>query len=189
MAKVGLKYPVAAILKEDGKTYEKGFVIAKAIKATVNANNNDVKLYADDGTAESDKSFKDGTISLNVDDLTQKVYADLLGHEYSEGDGSTTPETVIASSTDVSPYCGVGFYGAIRRNGKTMYQAKWLKKTQFSEPNDETDTKGETMNFQTPTIEGSVFTLDDGTWKEQVEFDTEEKAKEWLNKKAGITTE
>lgn len=188
MAKVGLKYPVAAILKDDGKTYEKGFVIAKAIKATINANNNDVKLYADDGATESDKSFKDGTISLNVDDLTQKVYADLLGHNYTAGDGENE-EVVVASSADVSPYCGVGFYGAIRRNNKTLYQAKWLKKTQFSEPNDETDTRGETINFQTPTIEGSVFTLDDGTWKEQAEFATEEKAKEWLNKKAGITAE
>lgn len=46
MAKIGLKYPVAAPLKADGKTYDAGFVIAKAIKASVTANNNDVKLYA-----------------------------------------------------------------------------------------------------------------------------------------------
>ena len=66
------------------------------------------------------------------------------------------------------------------------FLAKWLKKTQFSEPNDETDTKGETVTFQTPTIEGTVFQMSDGSWKEQAEFTDEAKAVEWLNKKAGI---
>lgn len=189
MAKVGLKYLVTAPLKEDGKTYDKGFVVAKMIKATVNANNNDVKLYADDGAAESDKSFKDGTISLNVDDLTQKVYADMLGHTYTQaGEGENAePETVVASANDIAPYLGTGFYGEIRRNNKPYFQAKWLKKTQFAEPNDETETKGETIAFQTPTIEGTVFKADDGSWKEQAEFKTEAEARAWLNKKANIT--
>lgn len=190
MAKVGLKYLVAAPLNEDGKTYGTGFVVAKMIKATVNANSNDVKLYADDGVAESDKSFKDGTISLNVDDLTQKVYADMLGHKYTAeaGDGETkTPETVVASANDIAPYLGTGFYGEVRRNNKPSFQAKWLKKTQFAEPNDETETKGETMAFQTPTVEGTVFKADDGSWKEQAEFKTEAEAREWLNAKANIT--
>lgn len=190
MAKVGLKYPVAAPLKEDGKTYDTGFVIAKAIKATVTANNNDVKLYADDGVAESDKSFKDGTLSLNVDDLALKVYADMLGHTYTAaGTGENAePEKVVASVDDIAPYLGVGFYGAVKRNNKPCFQAKWLKKVQFSEPNDETDTKGETVAFQTPTIEGTAFQADDGTWKEQAEFATEAAARAWLNEKAGITT-
>ena len=170
MAKIGLKYLVAAKLNEDGTTYAKGFVVAKAIKANITANSNDVKLYADDGVSESDKSFKDGNISLNVDDLTQKVYADLLGHEYKAANSEgNEPETVVASADD-----------------KDSFLAKWLKKTQFSEPNDETDTKGETVTFQTPTIEGTVFQMSDGTWKEQAEFTEESKAVEWLNKKAGI---
>ena len=44
MAKIGLKYLVAAKLNEDGTTYAKGFVVAKAIKANITANSNDVKL-------------------------------------------------------------------------------------------------------------------------------------------------
>ena len=187
MAKIGLKYLVAAKLNEDGTTYAQGFVVAKAIKANITANSNDVKLYADDGVSESDKSFKDGNISLNVDDLTQKVYADLLGHEYKAANSEgNEPETVVASADDIVPYHGVGFYGRVRRNNKDSFLAKWLKKTQFSEPNDETDTKGETVTFQTPTIEGTVFQMSDGSWKEQAEFTDETKAVEWLNKKAGI---
>lgn len=187
MAKVGLKYPVAAPMKEDGKTYNEGFVIAKAIKASVTANNNDVKLYADDGIAESDKSFKDGTLSLNVDDLTQSAYAKMLGHEFTEAsEDGKTPALVTASVSDISPFLGVGFYGEVIRNGKPYYLAKWLRKVKFAEPNDETDTKGETVAFQTPTIEGTVFQADDGVWKEQAEFATEEEAVAWLNQKAGL---
>ena len=149
MAKIGLKYPVAAPLKADGKTYDTGFVIARAIKASVTANNNDVKLYADDGIAESD----------------------------------------TASVNDISPFLGVGFYGEVIRDSKPSYMAKWLRKVKFAEPNDETDTRGETVAFQTPTIEGTVFQSDDGVWKEQAEFATEEEAVAWLNQKANIAAE
>lgn len=188
MAKIGLKYPVAAPMKKDGKTYEEGFVIAKAIKVSVTANNNDVKLYADDGIAESDKSFKDGTLSLNVDDLTQSAYAKMLGHRFTEAsEDGKTPALVTASVSDISPFLGIGFYGEVIRDSRPSYLAKWLRKVKFAEPNDETDTKGETVAFQTPTIEGTVFQGDDGVWKEQAEFATEEEAVAWLNQKAGIT--
>ena len=129
MAKIGLKYPVAAPLKADGKTYDAGFVIARAIKASVTANNNDVKLYADDGIAESDKSFKDGTLSLNVDDMTQLVYAKMLGHTFTEAsEDGKTPALVTASVNDISPFLGVGFYGEIIRDSVPSYMAKWLRK-------------------------------------------------------------
>lgn len=190
MAKIGLKYPVAAPI-EDGGTYGEGFVVAKAITANVTPNNNDATLYADDGEAETDKSFRNANFSLNIDDLTQKVYADLLGHQYQAAgiEDPRTPETVIASSNDVAPFFGVGFYGKIQRNNKPSYQAKWLKKVQFSEPTDETNTKGESTEFQTPTIEGTAYQLEDGTWKEQAEFATEAEARTWLETKAGITAQ
>lgn len=188
MAKIGLKYPVAAQLGE-GNEYEPGFVIAKAITANVTPNNNDSTLYADDGEAETDKSFRNAGFSLNIDDLTQKVYADLLGHTYQAASTSDpqTPETVVASANDIAPFFGVGFYGKVQRNNKPCWQAKWLKKVQFSEPSDETQTKGESTEFQTPTIEGTAYQLEDGTWKEQAEFTTEAEARTWLETKAGIT--
>lgn len=190
MAKIGLKYPVAAQLGE-GNEYETGFVIAKAITASVTPNNNDATLFADDAAAETDKSFQSAGFSLNIDDLTQKVYSDLLGHTYRAAgtEDPRTPETVIASSNDVAPFFGVGFYGKIQRNNKPYYQAKWLKKVQFSEPTDETNTKGESTEFQTPTIEGTAYQLEDGTWKEQAEFATEAEARTWLETKAGITAQ
>lgn len=182
MAKVGLKYPVYGKVDSNG-TITEGKVMAKAIKATVTAESNDVKLYADDGVAESDKSFKGGKILFDVDDLSNEVYADMLGHTYDE-----ETDTVTNKGSDIAPYLAVGFYGQVIKDNVPSYLAKMLYKTQFSEPSDETETKGETTNFQTPTIEGDIFKLDDERWKEQASFSTEAEAKEWLNKKFGIST-
>lgn len=187
--KVGLKYPVFAPTNDD-ETYKTGFVISKAIKADLNAESNDVKAYGDDGVAESDKSFKSGKVSINITDLTNKVYAGLLGHQYREAtaENQATVDGVISNANDIAPYGGVGYYGKVTRNNKTSWMAKWLYKVQFAEPADNMETKGETVNFQSETIEGDVFTLANGNWKDQEEFTTEDAAIKWLNAKANITT-
>lgn len=46
--------------------------------------------------------------------------------------------------------------------------------------------KGDAINFQTPTIEGTVLTDILGIWKEEAIFDTEASAKEWLDIQADI---
>lgn len=197
MAHVGMKYPVAAPLNEDG-TYGTGFVIGRAIKFTGTPNKNDVTLYADDGVAETDKSIKDMGTSLNVDDVELKVQANLLGHTYTaatgEGDAAK-PESMEIGSDDVPPYFGVGFYKRRRKNNVTTFTAIWLNKVQHSEPTEEAETKGDTTNFQTPTIEGTAYPLAvtvDGVERMQVGakmvFKTETEAKAWLNTKANITT-
>lgn len=204
MAHVGMKYPVAAPLKDvkDGvATYEKGFVIGRAISFTGTPNKNDVTLYADDGMAESDKTQRDWGVSLNTDDIEPKVQADLLGHDYDPASGEKEdepgykPERIIIGADDIAPYFGVGFYKRRRKNGVTSFTAIWLYKTQFSEPAENAETKGDTVNFQTPTIEGSSYPVDvkgkDDVIKmtvgEKVIFKSEAAAKKWLDDKiAGL---
>ena len=160
MAHIGMKYPVAAPWNEDG-TYGEGFVVGMAIKFSGTPNKNDVTLYADDGVAETDKSIKDYGVSLNTDDITLKVHADLMGHTYvpasTPEEGEAVPESIDIGSEDVAPYVGLGFYKRRRKNNVTSFTAIWLYKTQFSEPNEEAETKGDSMNFQTPTIEGTAY--------------------------------
>lgn len=188
MAHIGMKYPVAAPWTE-GETYTKGFVVGKAIKFTGTPNKNDVDLYADDGIAETDKSVKDIGVSLNVDDLDLKVQADLLGHDYTaasagESGGTATPESVEVGSDDVAPYFGTGFYKRRRKNNVTSFTAIWLYKVQYSEPTEEAETKGESVNFQTPTIEGKAYTVEiSGKTKlyKKAVFETEAAAKAWLD--------
>lgn len=173
MAKIGLKYPVY-------KSTEKKGVIAKAIQADIAVDVNDVKLYANDAIAESDRSFKNGTLTLGIDDLSDEIQAEFLGHKISE-DGE-----LVANESDISPYVQVGFYGAKRLNNKNKFRAIWLHKVQFGEPNDTNSTKGETISFSTPSLEGTIMVDDDGNWKSEQTFDTEAEAITYLNGKAGI---
>lgn len=196
MAHVGMKRPVAAPWKE-GNTYDPGFVVGKAINFTGTPNKNDVKLFADDGVAETDLSIKDLGTSLNVDDLELKVQADLLGHTYVdavESGENPEPETVEIGSDDVAPYFGMGFYKRRRKNNVTSFTVIWLYKVQHSEPTENAETKGDTTNFQTPTIEGTAYPVEitgkDGKKKmslgKKLLFKDESAAVAWLDKQANI---
>lgn len=176
MATIGLKYPVYK-----GETSQG--VIGKAIQADISIEVNDVKLYADDAIAESDKSFSSGTITLGIDDLSDTIQTDLLGHAV---DAET--DEIIAKGTDDSPYVGIGFYGTKKVGGVRKYRAIWLPKVQFAEPADTNATKGEIIEFQTPTLEGTIMLDDDGAWKYEQTFTTEAEAKTYLENKAGITS-
>lgn len=200
MAHVGMKYPVAVPWKK-GDTYEgEGFVIGKAIKFTGTPNKNDVKLHADDGVVETDLSIKDLGTSLNVDDTSLKVQANLLGHTYKEASkaGDTeTPEEMEIGSDDVAPYFGVGFYKRRRKNNVTTFTVIWLYKVQHGEPTEEAETKADTTNFQTSTIEGTAYPVEisgeNGETKmslgKKLVFSSEAAAKAWLDKQANISNE
>lgn len=199
MAHIGMKYPVAAPWNEDG-TYGEGFVVGMAIKFSGTPNKNDNTLYADDGVAETDKSIKDYGVSLNTDDITLKIHADLMGHTYipaskpDEGeDGEQIPESMNVGSEDVAPYVGLGFYKRRRKNNVTTFTAICLYKTQFSEPNEEAETKGDSTNFQTPTIEGTAYPTPVKEGEDEkmmigkkLTFAKESDARAWLNKMANI---
>lgn len=194
MAHIGLKYPVFAPISNETDagviTYGTGFVVGKAINYTGTPSNADVVLYADDGVAESDKSITNEGVSLEADDLTLKVYADLLGHTYtaeSTTQGSEAPESVAVNIDDVAPYGGLGFYRRRKKNGVLSFDAIWLHKVQFAEPTTNGATKAETVTFQTRTIEGTAYPTNAGAMKEEAIFTTEAAAKAWINTKAGIS--
>lgn len=174
MAKIGLKYPVY-------KGVASG-VIAKAIQADIAIETNNGKLYADDGIAESDNSFKSGKITLGIDDLSDAIQTEFLGHAVADGE-------ITGNGEDESPYVGIGFYGAKKVAGVKKYRAIWFPNVQFSEPADSNKTKGESMEFGTPVIEGTIMRDSNSDWKKEKTFDTEADAIAYLNGKAGIPVE
>lgn len=188
MAHIGMKYVVAAPLNTD-ESYGTGFVVAKAIQFTGTPSANDKQLYADDGVAERDNSIINMGTSLNVDDLSLKVQADLLGHTYvAAGTGENpTPERIVVGADDVAPYFGMGFYKRRKKNGVTTYTALWLYKVMNRPVTENAQTKGQNVEFQTDTIEGTADQLENGSVYEKAVFATEAAAKTWLNGKAGIT--
>lgn len=181
MKKIGLKYPVCALYSDASGSvgYSNGMIIGKAMSAAIAWTKNNVKLYADDGVDDTDQSISGGTITFGLNELIYEVQAMILGHELNNGE-------LIVNESDIAPYVGFGFYGKVKRNGAFKYRAVWLKKVQFGEPNDDTNTQGETMAFQTPSIEGSIMKDVNGDFKQEKVFDNEQDAKAYLNSKAGL---
>lgn len=177
MAKIGLKNFRFGILTEDAggnASYGVGQKPAKAISCSVDISNNDVKLYADDVVAESDTSFQSGTITLGIDDEDDAMMATLLGHEIVNGE-------MVRSSEDVAPYVGLGRVVTKMVGGAYKYKVEFLKKAKFSEPSQENNTKGESLEFGTSELSGQVATLANGEWSVTKTFDNEADAQAYLN--------
>lgn len=176
MAKIGLKNFLFGILTEEtdgGATYGVAHKPAKAISCKVDISNNDATLFADDALAESDTSFQSGTVTIGIDDENDEMLALLLGHTITDGE-------MIRSSTDTAPYVGLGRIITKMVGGVYKYKVEFLKKVKFSEPSQENDTKGESLEFGTSEIEGQVATLANGEWSASETFDSFDDAKEYL---------
>ncbi|MDF2537410.1 MAG: phage tail protein [Herbinix sp.] len=176
MAKIGLQY---LVYKGAGETPAKG-VLAEPIQADLSIQLNEAKLYAGDKVVESDKSFRDGTLTLGVDDSNVVIQKELLGHTIDVETGEIT-----ANGNDNNPYVGVGFI-SISKVTTQKFRAIWLPKVQFAEPSETNQTKGESTTFSTPTMTGTIMLDDTGNWKYENSFATLAEAKTYLNGKASI---
>lgn len=179
MANIGLTNIWYSPLTEaaDGTaTYSGATNLGKAVSCSVSITNNEAKLYGDDALAESDTSFASGTITLGVTDDDDTVFAPLLGHTINASG------EVISTGTDTAPDVGVGRIVTKMVNGAYKYKAQFLYKVKFGEPSSDEQTKGESIEFSTPTVEGIIATLGDdaNTWKKSKTFTTKSDALTYL---------
>lgn len=184
MAKIGLKNFLFGILTEesDGSaTYGVAQKPAKAISCKVDISNNDAKLYADDALAESDTTFQSGTVTLGIDDEDDQMIATLLGHEITDGE-------IKRNATDVAPYVGLGRIITKIVGGVYKYKVEFLRKVKFSEPSQENNTKGESVEFGTSELQGLVSSLANGDWSDSKTFNTLAEAQTYLNSFFGSAT-
>ncbi len=151
MATIGLDKLYYASITEDSngnETYGTPVQLAKAISADLSIELNEATLYADDGQAEAVKEFKSGILSLGVDEIGNEAAAALVGARV-DANG-----VLISSGEDVSNYVAIGFR-AKKSNGKYKYY--WLYRVLFGIPATNLATKGDSITFSTPTIEGTIL--------------------------------
>ena len=177
MAKIGLNNLKFGVLSEVGETVTYGAMqsLGKAVSANVSITSNSAVLYADDAIAETDNTFSAGTITLTVDDDSDTVFAPLLGHEIDSDSG-----VMIRNKNDVAPYVGVGRIINKMKNGARLFKVEFLSKVKFTEPSQESNTHGETTEFGTPQIEGTIATLESGEWSKTKTFTTHSAALAFL---------
>ena len=151
MATIGLDrlYYAKITEGENGEeTYATPTPLAKAISAELSVELAEAILYADDGAAEIVKEFKNGTLALGIDDVGSTVASDLTGATIDDN------HVLISTSEDGGAPVAVGFR-AKKANGKYKYY--WLYKVKFGIPATNLATKGDSITFSTPTIEGTIM--------------------------------
>ena len=151
MATIGLDRLFYAKINEDEngvETYETPKILAKAMTAELSVELIEAILYADDGASEIVKEFNSGTLTLGIDDIGSIAAQDLTGSKIDSNN------VVVSRSEDGGNPVAVGFR-AKKANGK--YRYFWLYRVIFSIPTTNLTTKGESITFSSPTIEGTVF--------------------------------
>lgn len=196
MAFIGMRHVVMAKIASHTPgtepTYSAGKVAGKAITGNLTINRNDNPLYADDVIAEDDNGITSMELELGVDDLDEETQAYIgLLEEVETGTGTTAVTTYYenaAAANDV----GVGYMRVRRKAGVTTFQGIWIYKTLFSKNAENSQTKGESIEWQTPTLNGRCMGLNvDGgnepTFRKIRNFTTEAAAEEWLDGLAEIS--
>ena len=173
MAKIGLKNFKYSKLDDNFEPTTPAS-LGKAVSCQVSVTNNSAELYADDAIAESDYSFSKATVTLGADDEASATFADILGHTITNGE-------VVCNANDTAPYVAIGRIVTKIVGGVKAYKVEFLSKVKFQEPNQEDQTKGETVEFTTSTIEGTASTLQNGDWRKFKTFETYAEAEAYLN--------
>ncbi len=165
MATIGLRdvhYAKMLTDNSSGATYDTPVKISGAISANVNPNASSSTLFADDGPYDSAATLGEISLELNVADVPAAVSADLLGHTYQGG-------MLTKRSTDTPPYVAVG-YRSLKSNG--YYRYTWLYKGKFTDGETDNATKGDSIEYQTPTITGAFVKRDyDDVWQTEADSD------------------
>lgn len=168
MAQIGLKNLFYALIEEDEnghEVYGAPVRLAKAISAELSVETDTQTLYADDGADVTISEFQSGTLTLGVNDLGTTVAAELLGARI-DANG-----VLISSGEDTPPAVAIGFQSRSAKGGDRYF---WLQRVTFGIPGGTMNTKGESVEFSTPSIEGTISrrNLPDGEgrhpWKTEV---------------------
>ena len=196
MATIGLSKPYYAIYSETGGvvSYSDGAVMGKATEANIAIETTeDNNLYGDNGLAETDRRFTNGSLTLSTTDLSQEVSKAILGLTEQaitgvDGVTDTSVKELVYDDTQVTPYLGVGFIIKKKVNGAYKWWGVVLPKVMFSVPEDAATTQGESIEWQTPELTGAIMRDDSAThvWKKEATFTTEAQAEAYIKARLGI---
>lgn len=190
MATIGLSKPYCAVYGFEGGAvrYSGGMVMGKATEMDISiGTSTDNNLYGDNGIAESDRTFTDGTLTLSTDELTQEVHALILGAKERELSGNAR-ELVFDDDMN-TPYLGVGFIIKKKHRGIYRWRAVVLRRVMFNIPAEAAVTQGESIEWQVPTLTATILRdeTDKHEWMKSAHFDSETEAENYIKTQLAIT--
>ena len=191
MAFVGMRHPVVATVATEvagqALTYNAGMVMGHAIMGNLTITRNQNPLRGDDAEVENDNSITGMSIEMGLDDIMEAVRVYMLGLETVNGETNQWNETAASA-----PYVGFGYIRVRKKNGITSYQTIWCHKAQFGQTAENSATKGEAIEWQTPTLTGRIMGVynssgNEPSFRHIASFATEADAIAWLNTKANMS--
>ena len=142
---------------------------------------NNAELYASDGLAECDYSFKKGTLSITVANDDDEKDAELMGN-------TITEDEVTKSIDDTAPEVGYGHIVTKMVGGVKKYKVEFFPRVKFTKITTDAKTRGEGVEFGTTSVEGVVYPLveefngiEAGVWEKHKTFATETEAEAYLD--------
>lgn len=153
--RIGCDNLVYALMKTEdtvgtAPVYEAVVPAPGVMSININPNGSQETLFADDGPMDTASTLGKIEVEIQKNALTTKNKADLLGHAIDSKGG------LVYGDSDVAPWAAIGFR-TLKSNGN--YRYVWLYKGKFTEPEDNNETKGDSINFQADTINGQFTRL------------------------------
>lgn len=192
MAYIGMRSPIAAVISShtDGSaiSYNTGFVVGKAVEASINFDKNDNPDYGDDVIVDNDTGLNGYSGTIDVSMLSADVRAKLLGWD---PDASTA--TLYSVGDENAPYVGFGFIHVGMYQGVKSYEAYWFHKAQFTQNAINASTKARQIEWNHPQLNfvgmgAYIDSSGNAKFFDWMTFNSESGALAWLKQKAGNMT-
>lgn len=186
MARIGFKQAKYNKIVEDKYaelTDKKVPMFEKVVDEKFAPEYNTAELYANDGLAETDYSFKKGTLSLTIADDDDKFIAELFGNTVATEGGEVT-----SNIEDTAPEFGYGHIVPKMVGGVRKYKVEFFPRVKFTSVSTDNKTRGENVEFGTTALEGTVMPLEKavnglkiGDWEKHQTFTTLAEAETYLD--------
>ncbi len=174
MAAFGANFPC---FKPDNK--ENGVVVGKLVSANLTVNMASGELFADDALDEQISEFASGSVAMETNDMEDDVASEVYGCSVSE-------KEVIYNKGDDAPRGVLAYYKTLLRNGKKKYKSFVYPRAKAALGNDNAQTRGSSITFQTTSTAFTVQPDDTGVWRKTKVFDTEAEVKAYIREATAI---
>ncbi len=165
-------------------SYETPVALGDAMNVDLNLTFAEGRLYAESVLAEYVREPTGGTISVGTKYIKKDAEVIMYGCA-----AETDKDEVTYTGKDNANYVGYGAYAPDKVDGVTKFTAFFAYKAMFGPPGYSLKTKGQNIQFATPTTSGEFLPEDSSERRilSRATLATEAEAIAWINTKLGVT--
>lgn len=175
MAEFGAKHPCFK-----PSTAASGVILGKLVAANLTVNLASGELYADDSLAEQLSEFSSGSVAMETDNMADAIASTIYGASVSNG-------IVTYNKNDTPPEGVLGYYKVLMIGGVKKYRAYIYPRAKAALGNDNAQTRGSSISFQTAQTAFTIFDDGVGNWRKTKECDTEAAAIAYIESECAVS--